>query len=361
MIDHSRATGNDLGLMTNKLPVAMKASVYYRKGELEVEDRPVPELGDTDVLLEVDFCGVCGSDIHFVLEGWGQSGSIEGHEFSGRVVATGPKVKNWSIGDAAVGGPTPRCGVCNFCQSGRPSLCSGRSTPGVSVNADGAFAQYVRVSENLLLAIPDGLDTRGAALAEPLAVALHGINRSGILPGQRLLITGGGPIGALSIAAARARGIEDIVLSEPHAKRRKLGELLGAQVIAPEEMVVPTFPTEIIDNPFDAVLECSGNRRAMESGLAQLQRGGIMVLVGAGMEAPRFDSNRILLNELMITGSFVYDPDGFERALEMLTTPGFPIELLIEPEAVPLEGLFDALESLARGDLAAKVMVTPNG
>mgnify|MGYP002630625094 FL=1 len=338
----------------------MKASVYHRRGELEVEDRPVPELGEHDVLLEVDFCGVCGSDIHFVLEGWGQPGSVEGHEFSGRVAAIGAKVDKWKIGEEAVGGPLPRCGECNFCQAGRPSLCAGRSTPGVAVNNDGAFAQFVRVNQEHLLKIPAGLSVKGAALAEPLAVALHGINRSGVQAGQRLLITGGGPIGALSIAAAKIRGVEEIVLSEPHPKRRALGELLGATVMAPEEMVVPSFPTEIIENPFDVVLECSGNRVAMENSLTQLQRGGTLVLVGAGIDAPRFDPNRILLNELVITGSFVYDPDGFERALEMLALPGFPIDLLIEPESVPLIGLFGALEDLARGDLAAKVMVTPN-
>ena len=163
----------------------MKASVYHRRGELEVEDRPVPELGEHDVLLEVDFCGVCGSDIHFVLEGWGQPGSVEGHEFSGRVAAIGAKVDKWKIGEEAVGGPLPRCGECNFCQAGRPSLCAGRRTPGVAVNNDGAFAQFVRVNQEHLLKIPAGLSVKGAALAEPLAVALHGINRSGVQAGQR--------------------------------------------------------------------------------------------------------------------------------------------------------------------------------
>jgi len=97
----------------------------------------------------------------------------------------------------------------------------------------------------------------------------------------------------------------------------------------------------------------------MEAGLGQLKRGGTLVLVGAGMQSPRFDPNRILLNELVITGSFVYDADGFDRALELLARPDFPSELLLEDDDVPLDDLYGAIEGLASGDLPAKVLVVP--
>jgi (R,R)-butanediol dehydrogenase/meso-butanediol dehydrogenase/diacetyl reductase len=333
--------------------------VYERPGELTVEDRPVPDVGPDDVLLEVSHCGICGSDIHFVLEGWGRPGSVEGHEWSGRVVAVGDAVTSWRIGDQVVGGPSPRCGTCAYCRDGRPSLCTGRNTPGMSAHRDGAFAEYILVDQAGVLPVPDGLSMRAAALAEPLAVALHGLTRGGVRAGQRLLITGAGPIGALSVAAARARGVTDIVVSEPHPRRRALAERLGAQTVDPASLTAPASPGDTVAAPFDVALECSGHAGAMEAALAQLKRGGTLVFVGAGMKSPRLDANRILLNELVVTGAFVYDADGFDRALELLTQPDFPTETLIERDAVSLDGLFDAIVGLHEGDLAAKVMIVP--
>jgi threonine dehydrogenase-like Zn-dependent dehydrogenase len=174
-----------------------------------------------------------------------------------------------------------------------------------------------------------------------------------------VLVTGGGPIGALSVAAARARGVEDVVVSEPHPRRRALVESLGAIAIEPDELVMPPSPNDVVHDAFDVALECSGHPAAMETALGQLRRAGTLVLVGAGIKRPRFDNNRILLNELTITGSFVYDADGFERALELLATPDFPSDLLIEPGNVPLGGVLDAVLGLHDGELAGKVMIVP--
>ena len=345
--------------MTLELPTTMQAAVYRTPGELSIEERPVPEVGAHDVLLEVSHCGVCGSDIHFVLEGWGRPGTVEGHEYSGRVVALGDSVTAWKVGDEVVGGPSPRCGECEHCRAGRPSLCAGRSTPGMGAHADGAFAEYTLVDERALLRLPEGIELRDAALTEPLAVALHGLTRGGVRSGQRLLITGAGPIGALSIAAAQARGVTDIVVSEPHPVRRALAERLGATTVNPEDLVAPRSPGDIVDEPFDVALECSGHKAAMEAALGQLKRGGTLVLVGAGIKSPRFDANRILLNELVVTGAFVYDADGFDRALELLALPDFPRDELIETDDVPLDGLLRAIQGLSGGQLAAKVMIVP--
>ena len=337
----------------------MRVAVYERPGELAVKDRPVPEVGPDDVLLEVSHCGICGSDIHFVLEGWGRPGSVEGHEFSGRVVAVGDAVTSWRVGDQVVGGPSPRCGTCEYCRGGRPSLCAGRNTPGMSAHRDGAFAEYILVDQGGVLRVPDGVSMRAAAFAEPLAVALHGLTRGGVRAGQRLLVTGAGPIGTLSVAAAKARGVTDIVVSEPHPRRRAPVERLGAQAVDPASLEAPKSPGDIVAAPFDVALECSGHAVAMEAALAQLKRGGTLVFVGAGMKSPRLDANRILLNELVVTGAFVYDADGFDRALQLLAQPLFPTEALIERDEVPLEGLFDALVGLHDGELAAKVMIVP--
>jgi len=339
----------------------MPAAVLQGPGRLEVTEVPVPAVGPEDVLVAVDLCGVCGSDLHMVLEGWGAPGSWQGHEWIGTVAAVGSGVTEWQRGDVVVGGPTIRCGTCPPCLAGRPSLCSARDTPGIGLE-HGAFATYKLSPAAELLALPDGLDPRAAALAEPLAVALHGISQSGAAPGQRAMVLGAGPIGALTIAALRAHGVDDVTCAEPSPSRRALAAAAGAtRVVDPADLVVPSIaePGLVVDGAVDVVLECSGKARAMEAGLAQLARGGTLVLVGAGMEPPRFDPNRILLNELVVTGAFTYDHDGFERALELLAAGDLPVEVLLEPDDVPLDGLLDAMRELADGRRAGKVLVRP--
>ena len=343
------------------VPEVMAAAVLKGRGRLEVEQVPVPPLGDNDVLVAIDLCGVCGSDLHMVLDGWGQRGSWQGHEWVGTVTAVGPAVSTWRAGDVVVGGPTTKCGTCEMCRAHRPSLCIERDTPGIGPE-QGGFATYKLAPADELLPMPEGIDRRAAALSEPLAVALHGIHQGGAVPGKRVMVFGAGPIGALTIAALRAMGVDDVTCVEPGERRQALASKVGAtEVRNPSDLTVPSIaePGRIVDGAVDVVLECSGKGPAMEAGLAQLRRGGILVLVGAGMDSPRFDPNRILLNELIVTGSNTYDHDGFERALDLLGGGTLPIEALVEPETVPLDGLLTAMQSLADGRLAGKVLVQP--
>jgi len=238
-----------------------------------------------------------------------------------------------------------------------------RGTPGMGDGEhQGAYARYIRQRENEILRIPDGLSLREAALAEPLAVALHGITNSGVQPGERVLVLGAGPIGALTIAALHAMGVEGVKVSEPAPLRQDLARKLGAAVVVgPDdlEMPGPFDPGHIVDDAVDVVLECSGHGSAMEAGLGQLKRRGRLVLVGAGMAAPKFDPNRILLNELVITGAFCYDADGFDRSLALLASGKLPVKHLIDPVDVPLTGALEAMQSLASGRIAAKVLIAP--
>lgn len=343
------------------VPATMTAAVFQGVRAVTVEDRPTPSIGEHDVLVEVSHCGLCGSDLHYLLDWGGRRGVIEGHEFSGRIAAVGGAVHGWAVGDLVVGGPSPRCGQCVHCRAARPSLCTDRGRVGVDDDGwQGAFARYKVLPAAQVLRVPPGLSPRHAALTEPLAVALHGISRAGG-PGRgaRWLVTGGGPIGFLSVAALRAEGVEHVVVSEPHARRRALCEQLGARAVHPDDLATPPMPHDVVAEPFDAALECSGNARAMEAALGQLDRGGTLVLVGAGVHAPRLDANRILLNELVVTGAFCYDHDGFPRALDLLASGRLPLDLLVEASDVPLSGILDAAVAIHDGALAAKVMVVP--
>jgi threonine dehydrogenase-like Zn-dependent dehydrogenase len=322
----------------------MATAVYQSPGVVTVEERPVPRPGPDQLLVRVHSCGICGSDIHQLRDGWGLSpGSVAGHEWSGS------------------GGPSPKCGSCRRCQEGKPSQCENRASM-TTEHFDGAFAEYILVRASSLLRLPEGLLARHAALAEPLAVALHGITRSGVAPGDTVMVFGAGPIGTLTIAALRTMGIDEIQVVEPHAGRQELAKRVGAtDVVHPDELEVypPWEPEKLSPRAVDIVLECSGHRAAIEAGFCQLRRGGILAMVGAGIDHPSFDINRMILNELTVTGSFIYDQDGFERALQMLASDGFPCEELIEPGQVALDGIVGALEGLAVGRIAGKVMVVP--
>jgi 2-desacetyl-2-hydroxyethyl bacteriochlorophyllide A dehydrogenase len=343
------------------LPGTMAAAVYRGGRTVTVEQRAVPRPGPGEVLVEVGHCGVCGSDLHMILDGWGRPGSVLGHEYTGTVAAVGEGVTAWSVGEPVVGGPSPRCGRCRRCRAGAPSQCENR--PGSIADAhDGAFAGYVLVDAPALVRLPAGLPARSAALAEPLAVALHGITRARIVDGDTVMVLGAGPIGALTVAALVARGVGPVTVVEPAEPRRALAREVGAaEVLDPGEleMFASWEPERLSPRAVDVVIECSGRRSAMEAGFHQLRRGGRLVLVGAGVEPPSFDPNRMILNELTVTGSFIYDADGFERALDLLASGTLPLDRLIDPADVPLDGLAGALESLASGRIAGKALVVP--
>jgi (R,R)-butanediol dehydrogenase / meso-butanediol dehydrogenase / diacetyl reductase len=338
----------------------MPAAVYQGEGRITVEHIPVPAPAAGELVIEVSHCGICGSDLHFVIENWGRPGSVFGHEYSGVVVAVGSDVAGWSPGDRLVGGPDPRCGECAQCAAGRPQLCLSRDAPGIGGAHTGAFARYRALDAASAWRVPEGLDLRTAALTEPLAVALHGVHRAHCAPGQRVLVTGAGPIGMLTVAALRALGIDDITVSEPSATRRERALAVGAKdAITPDALVEPPMPSDIVAGAFDAAIECSGRADAMQVALAQLVCGGTLVLSGTGMKRPRFDPNRIILNELVITGAYEYGAADYTEALDLLARGVLPIDLLVEPDDVPLPGVQRAMERLGAGELAGKVLVVP--
>lgn len=342
------------------VPGHVPAAVYKRRREVRVEDRPLPTLGTGQVVVEVDYCGVCGSDLHLIEEGWGTPDDVLGHEWSGVVVAVGDGVTGLEPGDAVIGSAEPTCGSCAACLDGTPSQCANQDP--MTGHFDGAFATHVVRDQRAVMPVPPGMARRTAALAEPLAVALHAITRSEIRPGQDALVMGAGPIGALIAAALVARG-HRVVVVEPAPVRKRLARSLGvADVREPGDLRV--FDMSQVDtlaeDAFHVVFDSSGRRTAMEAGFHQLRRGGRLVLVGTGLEPPSFDPNRTIVLELSICGAFVYDADGFEQALALLASGALPVDVLIDDEEYGLDGVAEATARLARGELAGKVMIRPN-
>ncbi len=336
----------------------MPAAVYQGEHTISVEEVPIPQLGSAEVLLRVSHCGICGTDLHLVMEDWGTPGTIGGHEYSGVVAEVGSSVQGWTVGDRAVGGPGPGCGRCRPCRAGRTHLClsSERSTP-----RSGAYAAYKVVDADALFRVPDPLDLRTAALTEPLAVALRGVGRAGAGPGDRVLVTGAGPIGLLTVAVLAAGGVTDITVSEPNPKRRRLAEKMGASTtISPEELQPPATSMDLVSQPYQFAFECSGRADAMEGAQASLDRAGTLVLSGTGMRRPRFDPNRLIVHELVVTGTVEYTQDDYRAALGLLASGQLPVDVLIEPGDLPLARLQWGMEQLMAGELAGKVLVSPN-
>jgi 2-desacetyl-2-hydroxyethyl bacteriochlorophyllide A dehydrogenase len=338
----------------------MRAAVYRGDQRVEVEEVPRPSPGPDDVLIEVSHCGICGTDLHFVVEGWGTPGSINGHEYSGVIVETGSGVTDWKVGDRVVGGPGQGCGSCAPCLAGHDHLCEHRDKPGVTP-FQGAFADYKLIRAGHVFGIPDSLDLRSAALTEPVAVALRGVRRSQAGPGSRVLVTGGGPIGQLSVAVLRALGVSDITVSEPSPRRQELARRLGAFVVAPSDLVDPGLPMDRVAEPYDVAIECSGRPDATTAALSQLGRSGVLVLSGTGMDRPRLDTLRVILNELVVTGTYEYSRDDYDSAIRLLAGGELPVADLIEAEDVGLAEVGTAMQRLSGGELAGKVMVSPRG
>jgi 2-desacetyl-2-hydroxyethyl bacteriochlorophyllide A dehydrogenase len=338
----------------------MTASVYVGDGQLEVQELPVPELGPNDALIAVSHCGICGTDLHLVLEKYARPGSVLGHEWSGTIAALGSDVKGWEAGARVVANATPGCGECRACKRGRPSVCLRREPPDLLDFSRGAFSTYKLVDASRLLRIPDPLSTRAAALTEPTAIAIHTVNLAGVGPDDRVLVTGGGPVGLLTTAVLKARGIDDIVVSEPSALRRERALAVGARkVIAPDDL--PRAPMgRPVEESFTFAFECSGNAKAAERALDQLDYASTLVFVGTGHEPPRVNQNRMIVFETTIIGAYNYDADGWQPALDLLASGKLPLDLLIDPVDVVLDDLPVTLDRLAQGEIPAKAMVVPN-
>jgi L-iditol 2-dehydrogenase len=280
-----------------------RAAVLHAPGDVRLEDRPQPEPGPLDVVVEVRSVGVCGSDVHYYEHG--RIGShvvrsplILGHESAGRVVAVGAEATKHAEGDRVTLEPGVPCGRCRECRAGRYNLCPDVvffGTPPV----DGAFARYVTIHEDFAFALPESLSDDVGALMEPLSVGIWACRKAGVTAGDRVLVTGAGPIGLLAMQVALAFGATQVEISDVNPNRLALAERTGATraLRAGEDEPVEA----------DALIECSGHPAAVAAGIGALRPAATAVLVGMGPgESGELPLALIQNRELWVTGTFRY-------------------------------------------------------
>jgi L-iditol 2-dehydrogenase len=321
--------------------------------DIRLETREVPPLGERDVLVEVRSVGVCGSDVHYYEHGRIGSFVVEqplvlGHEVSGVVVDRGPRAAKHRLGQRVALEPGIPCGRCRECREGRYNLCTDVrffATPPV----DGAFARYVAIHEDFAFALPDELSDDAGALLEPLSVAIWACRKGGVGLGDRVLVTGAGPIGNLAAQVARAAGATTIAVADVNRERLVRAAELGAtETIDSNE--------HALDGEFDVLLECTGSESLTADAIAALRPAGKAVLVGMGpgLEA-RVPVAAMQAREITLVGTFRY-ANTYRIAIALAAAKRVHLDALVDAR-FPLEEVDGALRAARERPALLKVVV----
>lgn len=300
----------------------------------EIREMTFPELGPHEVLVRSKACGICGTDIHIRR---GEAGSAEvtppvvlGHEFAGIVERIGSEVTELCVGDHVTIDPNRYCGHCRPCRMGRKQNCEHLFALGVNVN--GGFAEYALCPDSQCFKLNKDVDFDVAAMAEPLACVIHGIDQAQITAGQSVLVIGGGTIGLLMVQMARLRGASPVILSEPVEMRRKIALELGADAaIDPLQENLTECIREISGQEgVDVVIECVGRPAAAKQAFEAAGAGATILFfsvptVDATVPLPLFD---VYKKELRIVGSMI-NSDTHQRAVNLITSGRLEIKRLI--------------------------------
>jgi L-iditol 2-dehydrogenase len=344
--------------MTGDNGGANRAAVLYAPRDVRVEGRAVPEPGPREVLVEIAAVGVCGSDIHYYEHG--RIGShvvnapmVLGHESAGRVVALGPEASRHAVGDRVTLEPGVPCGRCRECRAGRYNLCRDVrffATPPI----DGAFANYVTIHEDFAFALPDSVSDEAGALMEPLSVAVWACQKADVSAGDRVLVTGAGPIGLLAAQTARAFGATEITVTDVNPHRLALAAATGAT----RTINVADEPLEESGVEADALIECSGHPGSLKAGIAALRPAGVAVIVGMGPEEEGVVPLSLIQNrELWLTGTFRY-ANTYPTAIALAAGGRVDLEAIITGH-YDLDDADAALRAGREDPTTVKVMVIP--
>ena len=333
------------------------AAVMHGTRDVRVEERAVPEPGPHEVLVEIKAVGVCGSDVHYYEEG--RIGDfvvreplILGHESAGVVVGLGDEVTKHATGERVTLEPGVPDMVCHECRAGRYNLCPNVrffATPPI----DGAFTNYVTIHEDFAFTLPDSLSDEVGALMEPLSVGIWACWKANVTAGDRVLVTGAGPIGLLAMQVARALGAAEVTVTDVSPERLELAEKTGAtRTVDVSEESLGEAGVEA-----NALIECSGDQRALNDGIRTLLPAGIAVMVGMGPDEISVPLGYILPREITLTGTFRY-ANTYPAAIGLTANGQVDLESIITSH-YDLRETDEALRASKRDPSNVKPMVIP--
>lgn len=332
----------------------MKAAVFYKKNNLRIEniEKPTPKPGE--VLVKVMACGICGTDVH-IFEGDGgcfptPPGTVLGHEFAGVVEAVGENVKGIQIGDRVCVDPNQLCNTCDYCKSGIGHFCEEMTGIGTGVN--GGFAEYCAVPQSQIYKFSDSTSFEAAAMTEPVACCVHGIDMCNISCGDTVAVIGGGMIGMIMLQLAKISGAGKLIMIEPVAAKREIAKKLGANLcIDPMNENVKAVLVANNIRRISCVIECVGKTATIEQAIDIAGKKSTVMMFGltAPEDTIALRPNEIFKKEVVLKASFI-NPYTQKRALELIDNGKIDVTSIVYAH----EGLEKLPEILSDPQLRAK-------
>lgn len=308
----------------------MKQAVMTAPGQIMVREIEAPTPGPGEVLLKIHRIGVCGSDVHVYHGKHPYTGYpvVQGHEFSANIEAVGPGVSGLKPGMKVTSMPQIVCGECAPCRRGDYHICDQLKVQGFQ--APGCGQEYWVTTAASIIPLPDTFSYEQGALVEPVSVAMHATSRAGSLAGRRVAVLGAGPIGNLVAQAARADGAK-VLITDLSAYRLEIARQCGLENTsnAREESLADAARRVFGADGFDVALECVGVEPTMTAAIANIQKGGTIVVVGVFGEKPRIDMGLVQDRELNLHGTLMYQKRDYERAVELIASGAIKTEPLM--------------------------------
>ncbi len=340
----------------------MRAAVFRGDGILEVTDVEKPSITEPDqVIVKVVAASICGSDLHVLHIPPGQHadpGTIMGHEVFGVIDEVGEKVTHWKKGDRVTFDPILKDKTCKYCKAGKPNLCECYKSFGQTI--DGGFAQYVKVWQEQLYRIPEGVPSYIAAQTEPLSCVMNGINKIHPTPADNVVVYGMGPIGLTFLRVLKLYGVKNLAVCETSEKRLEKARELGADLAINSAVEdVEKVITDAWGDSADIVIDAVGAGPIMSQAIDLLKAGGSLLLFGQNANAKATISPaKLVVKEITIKGNYCTF-NTFPQSTKLITNPALGLDLLVSHK-VELEDILKGINLLKKQE-ASRVIVYPNG
>jgi (R,R)-butanediol dehydrogenase/meso-butanediol dehydrogenase/diacetyl reductase len=347
----------------------MKAPVLQGKRKMTYEEVPEPVAGPNEVVIEIELCGVCGSDLHLYDSEMAPSGIVLGHEYSASIVEVGEGVRGWEPGERVVATMAEPCANCWFCRRGETHLCYQHyridmQRAGIAQDAaalgQGGYGPLTKVPAARLMRLADHLDARQGACVEPAAVGFHAVRNSGMRAGDRVVVLGGGPIGLFTTQCARVAGAGRIVCVEPVLARQQAALASGADLVlkpADSEELAGAV-TDLLGAPPDVVFDAAGVKSTLQQAVDLVKPGGFVMMVGVAFDAVPVKPSTWVTKQARVRAAFAYNREDYRATMDLMARKSIDVEPLISEVALASE-VPDVFERLLAPSKDIKVLIDP--